>query len=308
VKMSSIRVVLGLAASLDLEVEQMDVKTAFLHGELEEEIYMEQPKGFAAKGEKNLVCKLKKSLYGLKQAPRQWYKKFDSFMGEHCYATTSCDHCVFIKRFSGDDFIILLLYVDDMLIVGRSTSRIEELKNNLGKTFAMKDLGPAKQILGIRIRRDRKAKKLWMSQEGYIEKVLQRFSMDKAKMISTPLASHFKLSLKDCPSNDEEKKDMGKIPYASAVGSLMYAMVCTRPDIAHVVSVVSRFMSNPGKEHWNAVKWILRYLRGTSKMSLCYGGEKPLLIGYTDSDMAGDMDSRKSTSGYLINFAGGAVA
>lgn len=119
VKMTFIRVVLSLAASMDLEVEQLDVKTAFLHGDLEEEIYMVQPEGFAVRGKENLVCRLRKSLYGLKQAPRQWYKKFDSFMVEHGYNRTASDHCVFVKRFSSNSFLILLLYVDDMLIVGK---------------------------------------------------------------------------------------------------------------------------------------------------------------------------------------------
>lgn len=144
VKMSSIRTVLGLAASLDLEVEQMDVKTAFLHGDLEEEIYMEQPEGFQVKGKEDHVCRLKKSLYGLKQAPRQWYKKFESFMRNHGFKKTTSDHCVFVQSFSNDDFIIFLLYVDDMLIVGKNASRISSLKRELSKSFAMKDLGPAK--------------------------------------------------------------------------------------------------------------------------------------------------------------------
>ena len=132
--------------------------------------------------------------------------------------------------------------------------------------------------------------------------------MDNAKVVSSPIATHFRLSTEQCPSTDEEKEDMARVPYASAVGSLMYAMVCTRPDIAHAVGVVSRFMSNPGREHWNAVKWIMRYLRGTSSVRLGFGIGQPLLVGYTDADMAGDVDTRKSTSGYLITFAGGAVA
>lgn len=141
-----------------------------------------------------------------------------------------------------------------------------------------------------------------------IERVLEKFNMKNAKPVSTPLAGHFKLSVKQSPSNEKEKKDMKDVPYASAVGSLMYAMVCTRPDIAHAVGVVSRFLANPGKEHWTAVKWILRYLKGTSKLCLCFGSAKPVLEGYTDADMAGDVDSRKSTSGYLFTFAGGAVS
>jgi transposase InsO family protein len=308
VKMSSIRVVLSLAAKMNLEIEQLDVKTAFLHGDLEEEIYMEQPEGFSAKGKEHLVCRLKKSLYGLKQAPRLWYKKFDSFMVDHGYDRTTSDHCVFVKKFSDGEFIILLLYVDDMLIVGRDTSKIDKLKKELSKSFSMKDLGSAKQILGMKISRDRKSEKLWLSQESYIEKVLDRFNMSKAKPVSSTLAGHLKLSSKQSPTSEEEKEEMKKVPYASAVGSLMYAMVCTRPDIAHAVGVVSRFLSNPGKEHWAAVKWILRYLRGTSRVCLCFGNGKQVLDGFTDADMAGDIDSRKSTSGYLITYSGGAVS
>ena len=269
---------------------------------------MEQPEGFEVKGKENLVCKLKKSLYGLKQAPRQWYKKFESFMSNHGYMKINSDHCVFVKKFSDDNFIIVLLYVDDMLIIGQDITNIKDLKKETNKTFAMKDLGAAKKFFGMRILRDRKNKKLWLSQEKYIEKVLERFNMGSSKPVSTPLAGHFKLSSKQCPTSEKDKEDMKKVPYASAVGSLMYAMVCTRPDIAHAVGLVSRFLSNPGKKHWQAVKWILRYLRGTSKICLRFGDDKPVLCGYTDADMAGDVDTRKSTSGYMMTFAGGAVS
>jgi len=217
-------------------------------------------------------------------------------MEEQGYRKTTSDHCVFVQKFPDGDFIILLLYVDDML------------KKQLSQSFAMKDLGPAKLILGVRIHRYRKDKKLFISQEQYIEKVLERFNMNKAKVASSPLATYFKLSTKQGPSTDEENEDMERISYASAMGSLMYAMVCMRPDIGHAVGVVSRFLSNSGRKHWNAVKWIMRYLRGTSKLSLSFGSGKPMLVGYTDSDMAGDVDTRKSTSGYLIIFSGGVVS
>lgn len=200
VKMTSIRTVLGLAASLDLELEQLDVKTVFLHGDLYEEIYMEQPEGFVVKGKEKLVCKLKKSLYGLKQAPRQWYKKFDSFITSNGYKRTSADPCVYFRKFPGGNFIILLLYVDDMLIVGQDADMIQSLKENLSKSFDMKNLGTAKQILGMEIARDRKAGKLWLSQEKYIERVLERFNMKHAKPVNTPLATHFKLSKRACPT------------------------------------------------------------------------------------------------------------
>jgi hypothetical protein len=132
--------------------------------------------------------------------------------------------------------------------------------------------------------------------------------MKHAKQVSTPLSGHFKLSKKSCPSSNKEKENMALIPYSSAVESLIYAMVCTRPDIAHAVGVVSRFMVNLSKEHWEAVKWIFRYLRGSSKSCLSFGRSKPVLEGYTDADMAGDLDGRKSTSRFLFTFAGGAVS
>lgn len=246
VKMTSIRVVVGLAACLDLEVEQLDVETAFLHGDLKEEIYMEQPEGSKVKGKENLICMLKKSLYRQKQASRQWYKKFYSFMVGHEYKRTVADHCVYVRNFSNDNFIIILLYVDDMLIVGNDINMIDKLKKDLSKSFDMKDLGLTQHILELKIVRDTKAKKLWLSQESYIEQVLERFNMKEAKPVSTPLANHFKLSSSLSPTSKEEKKDMASVPYSSAVGSLMYAMVYTRLDIAHTVGVVSRYLANPG--------------------------------------------------------------
>ena len=150
--------------------------------------------------------------------------------------------------------------------------------------------------------------KLWLSQESYMKKVLDKFNTGKAKLVSCPLGSHLKLSSKQSPSSEKEKEEMQKVPYASVVGSLMYVMVCTRPDIAHAVGVVSKFLSNLDKEHWVAVKWILKYLRGTSKTCLCFGTNKPMLVRCTDADMAGDVDFRKSTSGYLITFSRGAVS
>ena len=132
--------------------------------------------------------------------------------------------------------------------------------------------------------------------------------MQGAKSVTSPLAGHHKLSSEQCPSSKEEKEEMSKVPYQSAVGSLMYAMVCTGPDISYAVGVVSRFMINPGETHWNAVKWILRYLKGTSRSCLCFGSGDPILQGYTDANYAGDADSRKSTSGYMMTYAGGAVS
>jgi hypothetical protein len=308
VKMTSIRTILILVAVEDLHLEQLDVKTSFLHGDLEEEIYMQQPQGYEVKGNENLVCRLKKILYRLKKSPRQWYLKFDKFMIEQGYSRCHSDHCVYVKRLENGSYIILLLYVDDMLVAGSNMQDINVLKMKLANSFAMKDLGVAKKILGMRIKRDRKNRKLMLSQGEYIEKVLERFRMKNAKPVSTPLASHFKLTKEMCHKTREDIEYMSRVPYSSTIGILMYAMVCTRPDIAHVVGVVSRYMNNPGKEHWEAVKWILRYLRSIATHALCFGGSDTFLQGYVDSDMAGDKDNRRSTIGYVFTIGGTTVS
>jgi hypothetical protein len=146
------------------------------------------------------------------------------------------------------------MYVDDMLIAAKSIVEVNKLKVLLSREFDMKDLSTAKKILGMEIHMNRDAKRLWLSQAGYVKKVLERFSMENAKPISTTLTNHFRLSTSQCPKTVEETEDMSKVPYASAVGCLMYVMVCTRPDLAHVVSVVRKYMANPGKQHWDTVK------------------------------------------------------
>ncbi|KAM2012453.1 hypothetical protein ACFX1T_024318 [Malus domestica] len=312
VKHSSIRILLALVVQFDLELAQLDVKTAFLHGDLEEEIYMYQPEGFKVAGKENWVCKLKKSLYGLKQSPRQWYKGFDGFMIGQKYTRSHYDHCVYFRKLQDGTFIYLLLYVDDMLIACKSKVEIERLKTQLSNEFEMKDLGEARKILGMEIERDRAKGKISLCQKQYLKKVLQRFRMNEnLKPVSTPLASHFKLSASMSPKTVEESQYMAQIPYANVVGSLMYVMVCTRPDISQAVSIVSRYMHNPGKGHWQAVKWILRYILGTVDVGLLFQQDKvtgQCVVGYVDSDYAGDLDKRRSTTGFVFTIAGGPVS
>ena len=308
VKHSSIRALLALVAMHDLELHQLDVKTAFLHGELEEEIYMKQPEGFEVKGTENHVCRLERSLYGLKQSPRQWYKRFDSFMVTHDFTRSSYDSCVYFKKLVDGSLIYLVLYVDDMLVACNNLIEVEKLKRLLASEFDMKDLGDAKKILGMEIFRDRKKGELYLSQRRYIENVLDRFSMRNAKAVSTPIGSHFKLSKELRPQSKQEEEQMARVPYTSAVGSIMYAMVCSRPDIAQAVSMVSRYMSRPGKGHWEAVKWLLRYLKGTCNVCLKFGKDSCGLTGFCDSDYAGDLDGRKSTSGLVFTLGGTAVS
>ena len=309
VRHTSIRILLSLVVHKGLELHQLDIKTAFLHGDLEEEIYMAQPEGYA-RGVK--VCLLQKSLYGLKQSPRQWYKKFDMFMLGIGFKRSTFDLCVYYKGLSNGEFIYLLLYVDDMLIACKHMDEIDNLKKLMSSKFEMKDLGEAKKILEIDIFRDKEKREIFVSQRKYIEKVLERFNMGGANPVITPLAPHFKLSSKQCPKSEQERESMAKMPYASAVGCIMYLMVCTRPDIAHAVSVVSRFMSNPGKPHWEALRWILRYLKGSMDVGLLYrkenNGNGDCVVGYCDADLGGDRDKRKSLTGYIFSAWGNTIS
>nr|GEW91039.1 hypothetical protein [Tanacetum cinerariifolium] len=255
VRHTSIRVLLSTVDLQVLELEQLNVKTAFLHGHLEEEIYVEQPED--------------------------------------------------------GSFLYLILYVDDMLIVAPNKDQIRELKDQLSKEFDMKDFGAAKRILGMEIQRDQKMSKLTLSQTDYISKVLKKFNMSSYKPIPTPLAPHFKLSSRECLNSEEDKEDMSRVLYSSAVGNLMYAMVCTRLDLAYAVSVVSRYMHNPSEMHWEAVKCILRYLKGTNNIGLSFekGRASPNgVVGYVDSDYAGDLDARKSLSSYIFSHCSFAIS
>ncbi|GJX34540.1 retrovirus-related pol polyprotein from transposon TNT 1-94 [Tanacetum coccineum] len=308
VRMITVRVVLAMCATYDLHLEQLDVKTAFLHGNLEEEIYMLQPEGFEQKVKENLVCRLNKSLYGLKQEPRCWYKRFDSFIIGLGYNRLHADLCAYFKRFRNNDFVILLLYVDDMLVAGPNKDRMSKLKAQLVREFEMKDLGPANKILRMQIHRDRVSRKIWLSQKSYVKKFLQRFNMQDCKPISTPFPTNIKLSSKMSPRSEKERMEISRVPYASAVGSLIFAMICTRPDIAHAVGVMSRYIAEPGKKHWEAVKRILRYIKGTSDVALCYEESGLTVKGYVDSDYAGDLDGSKSTTGYVFTLSGGIVS
>ena len=193
-----------------------------------------------------------------------------------------------------------------MLIAAKSMVEVNKLKSLLSKEFDMKDLGATKKIIEMEIHRDRASRRLWLSQYSYVKRVLEMFNMNNAKPVSTHLANHFRLSTNQYPKIDDEAKDMSKVLYASAVGCLMYAMVCTRPNLAHVVSVVSKFLSNLGRMHWDAVKWIFRYLKGTTDYDIMFSKQQSdhSIRGYVDADYVGDLNGRRSTTGYVFTLGG----
>ncbi|RDX79943.1 hypothetical protein CR513_39572, partial [Mucuna pruriens] len=231
----SFRTIMTLVAHFDLELHQMDVKTAFLNGDIDETIYMMQPENFVLNESKSMTS-------------RQWYHKFHQVITSYGFQANAVDDCVYHK-FSGSKYIFLVLYVDDILLASSDIGLLHETKRFLTKNFEMKDLGEASFVLGIQILRNRSQGILRLSQENYISKVLERFDMKDSKPGDTPIAKRKKFSLKQCPNNDLERNEMQRIPYASIVRSLMYTQVCTRPDIAFVVRVLGRYLSDPGMQH-----------------------------------------------------------
>jgi hypothetical protein len=292
-----------------LECHQMDIDTAFLNGELEEEIYMKQPQGLEEPGQEHLVCRLLRSLYGLKQAPRAWYKTFTDFLKAHGFVMLSSDACVYIKKMA-DDILIVGIYVDDLLLLAKTPSHIAYLKSLIGSRFKSKDLGDIHYILGVQVKRDRASRRLFMHQSKYAKSILEKFNFEQARAQQTPGDSSVQLSKKDSPQTEEDKQQMQDKDYRGLVGSLMYLMLGTRPDIAYSLQACSKFLSNPGQAHWIAAKRILRYLKGTLDYGLVFDGNVPdasHLTAYIDSDYGNCLDTRRSVSGYIMQLGGCAV-
>ncbi|KAJ9566176.1 hypothetical protein OSB04_002142 [Centaurea solstitialis] len=307
--LKSIRILMAISAYFNYEIWQMDVKTAFLNGKLTEDVYMEQPEGFEDPKNPNKVCKLLKSIYGLKQASRSWNLHFDERIKEFGFAKSEFEPCVYTK-FSGSIVTFLVLYVDDILLIGNDVPTLQSVKEWLSKCFQMKDLGEAAYILGIKIYRNRSKRLIGLSQSTYIDRVLKRFRMDESKKGFIPMQHGIVLSKTQCPVSSEDQDRMKLVPYASAIGSIMYAMLCTRPDVAYSVSVTSRYQQNPGEPHWVAVKNILKYLRRTKEMFLVFGGSEDEIsvTGYSDASFQTDRDDFRSQSGYVFTLNGGAIS
>ncbi|KAJ9557168.1 hypothetical protein OSB04_011782 [Centaurea solstitialis] len=302
--LKSIRILMAISAYFNYEIWQMDVKTAFLNGKLTEDVYMEQPEGFEDPNNPNKVCKLLKSIYGLKQTSRSWNLHFDEQIKEFGFAKSELEPCVYTK-FSGSIVTFLVLYVDDILLIGN-----DSVKSWLSKCFQMKDLGEAAYILGIKIYRNRSKRLIGLSQSMYIDKILKKFRMDESKKGFIPMQHGIVLSKTQCLVSSQDQDKMKSVPYASAIGSIMYVMLCTRPDVAYSVSVTSRYQQNPGEPHWVAVKNILKYLRRTKDMFLVFGGSEDEIsvIGYSDASFQTDRDDFRSQSGYVFTLNGGAIS
>lgn len=288
-------------------VDQMDVISAYVQGELSDEIYMEQPEMCVKRNQEDMVCKLKKPLYGLKQSGREWYRKLDSFLLSHGGKRTEADPCIYTFN-ENESRIILIIYVDDIIIASKRYNELAKIKKSLQSTFKMVDLGPINHILGMDVKREGLTGKLRLSQEKYIKDLVERFYLNDAKSTATPLDANMKISRDLGPHNDEERLEMEKKPYRELVGGLIYLANATRPDIAFAAHALSRFCSDPGVSHWTLAKRVLRYLKYTSHYGITYTKNKDKLQAFTDSDWAGDVDDRKSCTGNVIMLAGGPIS
>ncbi|GJW23146.1 zinc finger, CCHC-type containing protein [Tanacetum coccineum] len=275
-RITTIRLLLALAAIHNLVIHQMDVKTTFLNGDLDEEVYMKQPKGFVMSGNEHKVCKLVKSLYGLKQAPKQWHQKFDEVVLSSGFHLNQSDKCVYSKFDSSGKGVIICLYVDDMLIFGTDQNQVDETKKFLSSRFSMKDMGEADVILGIKIKRENKG--IVITQSHYIEKILKKFNREDCSPVNTPMDLVEKLK----PNTG---KPVDQLEYSRAIGCLMYAMTSTRPDIAYVVGRLS-----------------------TKDYGLSYVGYPLVLEGYSDASWINNIENSSSTSGWVFLLGGGAIS
>ena len=304
VRYATLRIMLAVAAAYDLILWQMDVKTAYLNGDLPEgeEVYLRPPKGYKCKP--GTILKLKKGLYGLKTSGALWNKNLHKFLIRIGFKRTTCDACMY-TRIHGDEYTIVCIYVDDITIASNRQKYIDQLRKSFKQKYKMDDKGELEWILGMRVTRNRHKRTIHLDQERYILDSLKRFNMDdplKEPPIDTPADPNVTLSKAMCPKNSLEEKEMAKKPYARLVGTLLYAVISTRPDIANAVRQVSRYMANPGKQHWKAARRILRYLKGTPKLGITFSGNRNSIdiSCYADAAFAPCIDTRRSTTAFVV--------
>ncbi|KAI0496759.1 hypothetical protein KFK09_023083 [Dendrobium nobile] len=290
-RLETIRLIISLAAQNKWKIHQMDVKSAFLNRVLEEEVYIQQSPGYEVKRQEDKVLKLKKALYGLKQAPRVWNSQIDKYLQDRGFIKFPYEHALYIKNNNGN-ILIVCLYVDDLIFTENNPMMFQEFKQAMTKEFEMTYIGLMAYYLGIEVHQMKDG--IFISQESYAKEMLKKFHMDNYKPTNTPIECGVKLS------KHAEEESVDPTFFKSLVGSLHY-LTCTRPDILYAVGLVSRYMETPTTSHLKTAKRILRCIKGTIHFGLLYSSSNDFkLVGYSDSDWAGDMDDRKSTTGYVF--------
>ncbi|KAI3646031.1 hypothetical protein MP228_008959 [Amoeboaphelidium protococcarum] len=303
---NSLRIMVSTCASKDYELDQVDVVQAFVIPDLKEELYMEIPEGDLLVCDQDSKLKLHKTLYGLKQAASEWYSHLSKCLAKIGFVPTASDPCFFHRE---SDDALILAHVDDMLLGIKGADAMKALKQQIKAMLDITDCGEAKFFLGLHLERNRKEKTVLMHQHQFIAELLDQCEMSFAKPSSIPMDPGLQLSKNDEPQTPTEKDQMEGVPYRETVGALLYAACATRPDISAAVGKVCKFSQNPGPKHWQAVKRILRYLKGSSNLGILLGGHHGTVIqGWSDADWAGDIDQRRSTGGYVFKLADSPVS
>lgn len=294
----TLKVLLAYCCQEGLEIEQMDVETAFLNGKIKSEVYIQQPPGYSDGTDR--VYKLYKSLYGLQESPRQWYECLHEFLTETDFTRNNYDYCLYSKLVNGT-IIYILVYVDDILICCKNKQVINEVKEKLSNKFSIKDLGKVENYIGISIDYDYNNNILYLSQQNYIESLVQKYGIKTKKVYETPMEQNLKLE-------QAENTDYN-IKYRNLIGALLYISTGTRPDISFSVNYLSRFQNCYNETHFKYALRILNYLYYTRKLKLVFKRQIncDVMDCFVDSDWAGDILDRKSTTGYVIRLFGNTV-
>lgn len=281
-------------------VRHLDLKTAYLYGSLDEEILMRQPPGCAVPGKEEYVCRLNRSIYGLRQSARCWHRRLNEALSKRGFKPSGADPCLFVRTV-GTTRVFLLVYVDDMLIGSTNEFEVKRLFDSLKEEFELTCLGEVRHFLGMEVQR--KDGVYGVRLQNYIGKLLLKYRMEQARNAKPPMEPGF-LKTEDTGEAFEDPTE-----YRSLVGGLLYLAVNARPDIAACAAILGRKFSAPEEADWTAAKRVLRYLKATADYCLKLGGDPDqALIGYADSDWAGDVGSRKSTSGFVFSFTGGVIS
>lgn len=305
-KYSTVRFILAMVAQEDLDMLQLDFKAAVLNGELEEEIYMEQPAGYINASHPDFVYQLLHAICGLKPASRTWHKLCDTFLKSIGFEQSKADSTFYMLVISGDT-VYILVYVYDMLLVDASRSSLAAVADTIGKFFEIKIETKVAKFLGIVVERYKEKGEIQIHSATLIEHMLETFNMQNCRGVSNPLAPGTALPKLD--QTEKKCESHNQMPYRQRVGSLLHLANTTGPDIAFATGYLSRFLEKPGDEHWQAAKLVLRYLSHTKAVVVTFSKwDNAGLHGYTDSDFAGDRESRKSVSGFLFSMEGGAVS
>ena len=293
------RALFAVAAAKDWEVHHMDVKTALLNAKMDKEMYIKLPDG-AEPGKAGEVFRLNLALHGTKQAGRLWGIKFDKELKEMGAVRSEVDPCLYTWSHPVHGLVYILVCVDDLIVAGKSLDGVQAVKNSVSATFDVRDKEKVKEFIGMKVMRDREAKFLTLSNPRHVIALLEAFGMSSSTPNKTPMVSWAKLA----KSGENLLRDGNR--YAELFDSLHYLSTTTRPDISFAVGVLSRYMGCPEENHMRAAKGVLRYLRGTTRLGVAYGADKPLQ-GYVDADWAGDVDARRSTTGFIFTLNGGPV-